>query len=183
MRNALNAVLLITLAAATWYWSLPAPEPRPNAVAASGARLGYYAAATRLLGTDDSGRLTYIVHADAAQESADGRSFELSGVRVEYRPESEVAWSVTATRASAPRSGSYLDLEGQVVLSSNPLEGDSTVITTSRLRFLPNDFVAETDAAVELSIRDNRVEALGLEAHLKEDRVRLESDVHGYFPR
>jgi len=181
IRNSLGVMLLVSAAAVSWYWSLPATVA-PSEIAADAAPLGYYLSGARLLGTDDAGHITYVVLADRAEELPDQHELVLSGVRVEYRPENEIPWRVSATHASSPKDGSYLDLTGEVELRSEPVDGgEPTVIETSRLRFEPNEFRAQSDDAVQVRLGDHRLEAVGLRAHLKDDTLELESNVHGQF--
>ena len=91
-------------------------------------------------------------------------------------------WLVTPTRAEAPKDGSYLDLQGQVELMSMPRDGSPpTVISTTRLMITPDEFSAVTDQPVEVTVGENRLQAVGLKTHLKGDSVELESKVHGRF--
>lgn len=182
IRNTLGVLLLVCAAAATWYWSLPPPVVPPGQAADDSGPLGYYLKGARLLGTDDAGQITYVVVAEQAEELPEQEGLELRNVRVEYRPESEIAWLVSATSARAPKSGSYLDLMGDVQLRNEPNDGsEPTVIGTNSLRFAPNEHTAQTDGTVELHVGDQRLEAVGLRAHLKDDSVELESNVHGQF--
>jgi LPS export ABC transporter protein LptC len=144
--------------------------------------LGYYLRGARLLGTDATGHVTYVVLADRVEELPDQEQLELAGVRVEYSPENEIPWLVSATRASAPRSGEYLDLTGDVELRSQPTNGrDATIVQTASLRFEPNEFTAQSDSAVVVQIGAHRLEAVGLRAQLKDDSLQLESKIHGQF--
>ena len=71
---------------------------------------------------------------------------------------------------------------GSVELRSKPSDGAApTVIVTDRLRFTPDQFIAESAGPVELRLGDSVLNAVGLKAHLKDDSVELESEVHGQF--
>jgi LPS export ABC transporter protein LptC len=182
IRNTFGVALLICAAVASWYWSLPAAVAPTDQNDSAAGPLGYYLSGARLLGTDDDGHITYVVLADRAEELPDQEQLQLHGVQVEYRPENEIPWLVSATAASAPKNGSYLDLTGEVELRSQPRDGgEPTVIGTSSLRFEPNEFSARSQAAVELQIGVQRLAAVGLRAHLKDDSLELESEVHGQF--
>jgi LPS export ABC transporter protein LptC len=182
VRNSLGVMLLVFAAVASWYLSLPPTIVPTDEVVGETRPLGYYLRGARLLGTDANGHVTYVVSADRAEELPDQEQLELAGVRVEYSPENEIPWLVSATSASAPRSGEYLDLTGDVELRSQPSGGrDATLVQTASLRFEPNEFIARSDAGVTVTIGKQRLEAVGLRANLKDDSLQLESKIHGQF--
>jgi len=182
LRNVLAAGALACAAAATWYWSRP-PAPAPAARAANDtAPLGYYLRGARITGTDDDGRITYMLTAEHAEERPAEERLELLGVRIDYRPESEVSWQVRAARAAAPKSGSHLELSGEVELRDEPVDGrPPTVIRAETLRLAPDEYVAETSAPIEVTIGNDVLRAVGLKADLKHDHLQLESEGHGRF--
>jgi LPS export ABC transporter protein LptC len=182
IRSGLSLALLMCVAAATWYLRSPTAPAAGDAVARDAGPPGYYLRGARLLGADASGRITYIVSADSAQEIPQEGALELSGVAIEYAPENDVPWEVSAARATAPKGGDHLELMGSVELRSKPSDGAApTVIVTDRLRFTPDQFSAESAGPVELRLGDSVLNAVGFKADLKEDSVELESEVHGRF--
>jgi lipopolysaccharide export system protein LptC len=181
VRNVLLTVVLLVAAAATT-WMLF----RPEAPAATGAAqrdappAGYYLRGARLLGTDAEGRIAYEIYADRAEELPDEEALRLEQVRVDYRPADGQAWVISASRAFAPIDGSALSLEGNVELRSEPDDGSQpTVITTDHIDFRPEESLAVTTARIEVRVDSGRLSAVGLRAHLKDDRLELESDIHG----
>ncbi len=176
-------LLLGAAAAASWIYSLPGPVEPPQRSSGGDAPLGYYVRGARLLRTDESGHVAYRIRADRLEEHADEERLLLEGVQIEYRPPNEVPWTITAGNGSAPKDASQLDLGGGVELRSEPAEGTPTRIATESLRFELESSTAVTDRRTELSIGDWHLSGTGLRAHLKDERLRLESDVHGKFAR
>jgi lipopolysaccharide export system protein LptC len=184
IRSGLSLALLTGVAATTWYLRSPSAPAASAAVARDSRPLGYYLRGARLLGTDDSGQITYTISADSAEEVPQAGALELRGVAIEYGPENAIPWEVTAARATAPTSGGHVELTGSVELRSKPSDGGApTVIVTDRLLFTPDQFIAESASPVELRLGDSVLNAVGLKAHLKDDSVELESEVHGKFAR
>ncbi len=182
--NARNSAIYIVLCGAalvTWLASRPdAAEQRPPGPPAD-APPGYYLEDVALLGTDDAGAVVYRIVAGRVEESGSVRELELSDVRVQYRDSEDVAWLVEAERATAPRDRSWLDLRGNIrVTSAAEDPSGQVVIETDRLLLEPERYTATTDAPVSLSFEGNRLEAVGLTADLKDDRLEL-SSVHGRF--
>jgi LPS export ABC transporter protein LptC len=183
LRNTLVTVVLAIVAVATWLytWQPQAPDRR-GLGGADAEPLGYYLLGARLLGTDEQGRLTYSILADRLEELPDRQRLQLDGVQVEYRPADAVPWRISAAKASAPKDGSQLDLEGNVELRSEPSDGSKPVlIETGMLRFILDTSHVESDQEVRIRVGDWHLNAIGLRTHLKGDTLELESEVHGQF--
>jgi lipopolysaccharide export system protein LptC len=182
LRNTWVLVLLAALAGATWLASL-APAPVAPLVDGGDERpLGYYLRGARLVGTDESGRVAYRIHAERLDERPEQELLELTGVAVEYQPADDTPWRISAAAATAPKDGSQLDLKGSVELESAPTDGSRPVrIATEELRFFPGSSSVESDETVTIHVGDWRLSAKGLRTHLKGDSLELESEVHGRF--
>lgn len=182
VRNAFAAVVLAAAAAMTGYWSR---QPSPASVLRAGddsAPLGYWLRGARLSGAGDDGRIAYTITAEHAAELPGENKLELTEVTIEYRPENDVSWSVTAAHATAPKSGSPLELTGGVELTSDPADGSPpTVIKAQAMRLSAEEYTAESSGPIELRIGDDVLRAVGLRADLKADDLRLESNGHGRF--
>lgn len=182
VRNTLAGALLALAAAVTWYWSRPPATAPATRSAADRVALGYYLRGAEVIGTDDTGRITYIVAAERMEELPGEERFELADVTIEYRPESDVAWRMSAERGTVPRSRAHYELSGGVTLSNAPgHSGVATVATAPTMTFAPDELTVDTAAPVELNVGGDVLRAIGLKAHLKDDTLRLESAVHGRF--
>lgn len=187
-RNSVALVALTGAAAASWYFSRPEPAA-PRAESRTGdAPLGYYLRDATLFGTDESGRRFFRIHAGEAVQAGEEAHLELTDVRVEYRDDEAVDWTISAERAVTPDDRSYLDLE-QVRLA-NDADADAAdanqrhmIIETSQLRLDADDYLASTEAAVQIRVGDATIEGVGLRARLREGYVELKSQVHGRSPR
>jgi LPS export ABC transporter protein LptC len=183
LRTIVVLVVLAILAGATWLatWSSRQPTP-PATTDAAEHPLGYYLHGARILGTDELGRVTYRILADRLDELPDEERLRLERVSVEYRPVDATSWDISAASGSAPKDGSELALEGQVELrSARTDDTEPVVIATERLRFSPDTSSVESDEPVEIRVGDWRLNARGLRTHLKDDTLKLESEVHGTF--
>jgi LPS export ABC transporter protein LptC len=105
----------------------------------------------------------------------------LSDVRIEYAARENVPWVVTAVRATVNR-GETMRLH-EARLSSLPAPGTaSLLIETDELELDAKAYMARADHPVVLSRGGARVEAQGLTADLKQNRIELESG-HGQLHR
>lgn len=183
LRNALGIALLGAFAATTWLWSRLETGIDPQWTEPAFVPPGYYLRGAVLLGTDPDGQVRYRVNAGRAEEDPAGNALLFSDIEVHYAPAEQVPWVVSATAARGPADLSHLDLSGEVRLRSEPADREPLAIETASLRFDPARFLASSDDTVYVSIGDRRLSAVGLRAHLKDDRLELESQVHGQFLR
>jgi LPS export ABC transporter protein LptC len=182
LRSSIGVLILAAAAIATWLASRHAVAPRADSGNTRRAPLGYYLRDAVLLGTDAEGKIFYRVHAGLAEQQPDKEGLALSDVRVDYQDTEHVQWKLSAEHASAENDDSSLDLTGHVRLTNEPGgDGPGTVIETDALRLEPRRFVALSEAPVRISIGNIVLTATGLKAHLKDDTLELESQVHGQF--
>ena len=177
LRNTVVMVVLAIVAAATWVVTWQRPDEAPPVERAGGAEpLGYYARGARISGTDEQGRLMYRIFADRLDELPGEELLELTGVKVDYQPADETAWTLTAASAKYAWDGSLLDLNGDVEARSMPADGSrSLTITTQTLLFSPDTSSAESDGEVEIRVGDWQLDGASLRADLKERTLELES--------
>jgi len=180
IRNVLVLLALCAAAGASWFWNRPG-ENVPQAVRPSEVPRGYYLRDATLFGTDDDGRVIYEIRAGRAEEKPDTNDLSLERVEVQYRPATDVHWRLSASTGEAPADGSSLVLAGDVELTSGPVDGESTVIRTDRLQLDPQRYVASSEEPISVFVGEGRLDAVGIRAYLKDDRLELESEIHGNF--
>jgi lipopolysaccharide export system protein LptC len=183
LRSVTGLALLAVIAAASWLWSQyqatpTAPQRDPVSVPP-----GYYLSGAVLTGTDVEGRIQYRMRAGRAEERPASNTLEFSDVEIEYAPAQEIPWIVRATIATGPANLTQLELSGKVSLESSRPGRDPLLIETTQLQFEPEQLIARSDRPVQISIGTRRIDAVGLSVYLKEDRLQLESQVHGQFLR
>jgi lipopolysaccharide export system protein LptC len=173
--------MLAAVALAMLYFARQTPTTPSRLAEGNAYPLGYYMRDAVLLGTDDEGRVTYRLHAGLAEERPEEAKLVLENVRFEYQPAENTPWSVVAARGEAPTSGEeYLDLEGDVQLTRNEgAPGEPARVQTNRLRLEPKSYLASAAGAVHIAVAGQTLDAVGLKAFLKDDRLELESQVHG----
>lgn len=174
---------LTAIAMLTWLWSRQGIEEDEPAAQVGTAAPGYYLYGASILGTDEEGRALFRVQAASAEELPAENRLLLSDVAVRYQPETDVPWVLTATEGHAFLEETYLDFSGAVELTRTEQSdaGGPMVIRTSSLRLEPETFDVYTDGPVSLWFGDRRLDAVGLDANLKAERLALESNIHGEF--
>lgn len=182
--NVLGFSLLGAAAIASWFISRDASVPSLSAADGPAAPLGYYLRDAAIKVMDVDGRVLYEISANNIEERPDQNETILSGVFVRYSPATDVPWEVSAEYGVIPSDERFIELSGAVELSSIPDDrGERTIIRAPRLRFAPDDFLATTDTTVSLVLGKERLDAVGMSANLQDDRLVLESNVHGQFDR
>ena len=183
-RNVLGFALLGAAAIASWFWNRDTSAPDLGADNGPAAPLGYYLRDAAIKVMDVDGSVLYEITAEAIEERPDDNETILSGVFVRYSSTTDVPWEVSAESGVIPTDERFIELSGAVELSSIPDDSsERTIIRAPRLRFAPDDFLATTETTVSLVLGDQRLDAVGMSADLQDDRLELESSVHGQFDR
>lgn len=181
LRNILLFTILGGIALASWILNR---QPDRIAVGRAGLEplpLGYYLRDATLENFDADGKALYTVHAAILEQASADDDLVLRQVRVEYEPDADVHWQLSAGLGSAPSDGAHLDLADGVRLSNEPDSGsEPTVIETEALRLDGHEFLARSDRQVTVRRGKSELLAAGLEAHLKDDRLEL-PNVRGRF--
>ncbi len=181
IRNAAWLIVLSTAALGSWYLAGTGDDSGPPAAVAEAPYRGYYLESARILGTGPSGDLLYEILADRAEQRA-GEAIEFTDVRIRYSPATEVPWTVDADTATIQPELERVLLRGHVrAFSEAGFAGNDTEIRTQYLELDPKGYLAETDARVQVRIGARSLIATGMLASLKDDRLKLKSNVRGKF--
>ena len=183
MLDARNTVLIAVLTAgalASWYLARQQAGEEEIATIESTQR-GYYLKSARILGTGADGGLLYEIQAlHAEQQNADRIHF--TDVSISYSPQSDVPWSVIADTADIERGKKRVLLRGHVTATSaEGFSGTDTEIRTQYLELDPENYLAETDARVQIRIGARSLTATGMLASLQDNTLELKSNVSGKF--
>jgi lipopolysaccharide export system protein LptC len=181
LAGVVRLVLLLAAVAITWSIARQQRVDAPDELARP-LPPGYYLKSAVLSGTDGTGQLIYNVAAELAEERPTENRILLTNVRVNYRAAAQVPWDISSQNGIAQLDQSYIDLFGQVELTSAPQPPETeTLIFTDAMRLRPEEFVAETAERVQIQMGGRELRATGLVAYLKEDRLELQSNVNGQF--
>jgi lipopolysaccharide export system protein LptC len=180
LRFALFAALLIAAVLGSWYLTQTQPK-RPDEVTTRPPDESYYMRDATLLGIGESGVPDYRVHAAQIRHFADDDRIELTNIRIRFEADPDAPWTLNAPRGQIPKEREYIDLIGEVTAKRQPGEGEELVILTRDVRVLLEERIASTQALVTMNMGPHSVSARGMRAYLKQDRVELQSEVHGRF--
>jgi len=143
---------------------------------------GYYLRDALVREYGDDGQVRFEVAArGATQELATG-SVRLEAVSVNYFALPGQRWHLTADGGMARPEMSIVDLAGNVVMTGERQAlPEPAVLRTERLTLDTREQRARTDAPVTLGFGAYAIAAVGMQADLKAETLRLESGVNGRF--
>lgn len=177
-RNVLGTATLVALAVLTWMLGRPVETDDRAAVGTGTADSGYYLKNATLFGTNAEGRVFYRVSAEQINRPADGGALELRNLSVEYDPDFDVRWQLSAHAGIAGETdGTLLLSEGVRLESANGGTAPATLIEAQSLILDTAASTARTQDRVSLAHGRTLFEATGLTADLAHDRIDLHADV------
>jgi LPS export ABC transporter protein LptC len=183
-RNLLLFVSLAGAAIATWFLARVAEQPEAPSFDRGPSLQGYYLLGATLLGTDDDGQVFYRVKAASVEQQAEGDEFVLSEMSVEYAPDTDIHWDISAAKGTASEDLHVLELQDEVRLVYVPdADQDETVFEMTELRLFADEFLATTDQPISMRTRGADLTAMGLNLNLKTNDWNLGPDVKTRFTR
>jgi lipopolysaccharide export system protein LptC len=156
------------------------PAVQPAGPAASSP--GYSARTAVLIETATDGRPMYTLRAASIWQEPDSAITTLDRVQMQFRDQAGNLWNGRADQGRLVDQSPQVELTGNVVISGlapgtrAPLE-----ISSDRFDVDTHTEVVTTDDPVVLDWNGQLVQARGLVARLKEQRVTLKSNVHGRY--
>ena len=143
---------------------------------------GYSARNAEVVETGADGRPVYTLNARMVRQRSNDNRVQLDGPRMSFLASDGTTWKVSSRAGQIQQDGSNVDLFGDVTLNGS-LSGTPVTIATSIISLDTRTEVATTHAPVTFTSNGGVLGATGLSANLKDGTVRLESRVHGTFPR
>lgn len=171
---------LAALAGASWWLhrnlGTPATEPEERP-----APDGFYMTEAEITTAGPDGLPRYRLIAEEIRQTAMGGETLLRDVRIDYNLYSPAPWLLTAPEGTLSADRSQLELWGGVVLVGESGDHGRTSLDTERLEIDTAAHVARTAEPVDLSLGSHTVSGVGMVAYLLEERLQLQSEVHGRF--
>lgn len=184
VRHAVTFAILLIAAFGSWYLANNSPPDEIIRTTPGSGNDGFYLRSARFLGTDETGQLLYEIQAEYAEQQANDE-IELKNVRIRYTPTAGVPWVINADFATVSNiddTTTHLLLNGNVIVISNEgFSGEATEIRTAALDIDPVNYTAETQSSVQIRIGSHSLNATGMLALLKDNRLQLKSNVSGRF--
>lgn len=180
MAGRVALAILAALAAVSW-WLNQQIGPANRVLEERPAAEGFYMTEAEITSAGPDGLPRYRVLADEIRQRSLHGETRLENVRVEYSIYSASPWTLTAPAAVLSADQAWLELWGGVELVSDSSDFGIATMQTERLELDTRAHIARTASPVELGVGPQRVYAIGMVAYLLDERVQLQSEVHGRF--
>lgn len=172
-------MILTALAAASWWLNEHGGQQPP--VEERAPPDGFFMTEAEITTPGADGLPRYRLIADEIRQLSLGGPTLLREVRVEYNMYSPSPWLLTAPEGVLSADQSQLDLWGGVEVIGETAGQGRTSLETEELEIDTEAHIARTAAPVALSLGVQQLNGVGMVAYLLEERLQLQSEVHGRF--
>jgi len=177
-KNIVKIVLLVVLAACSSFIYLFSSTSNDNQEKFSPTRVEYIVKNAKLYGTNTEGSFLYKIVAEKAQANNTDRQIYLDQVFLDYESDQNIDWEITSDKGQLLSNSNVLALSGNVIVKSLSNENNRTTISTDYLEINPNTYTIATNRNVIIELDNNKIEARGLTAQLKNNRLNFNSNIN-----
>lgn len=176
----LGFILLAAVAAGSW-WLNQQVDAVPGDAEERPAPDGFYMTEAEITTAGPDGLPRYRVIADEIRQLSLGGPTELLDVRVEYNIYSPSPWLMTAPEGLLSNDQASLELWGGVEVIGESGDHGRAAVATERLEIDTATHIARSRVLVDLALGTQQLSGVGMVAYLLEERLQLQSEVHGRF--
>ena len=177
-KNIVKILFLLVLAAGSSFMYFFSSKPNDDLEIFNLARVEYIVKDAKLYGTNIEGEFLYKIVAKKAQANNTDRQIYLDQVFLDYDGDQNVDWRITSDKGQLLSNSNVLALSGNVIVQSLSNENNMTTISTNYLEINPNTYTIATNRDVLIESYNNKIEAKGLTAQLKDNRLNFNSNIN-----
>ena len=177
-KNIAKILLLVVLAAGSSFMYFFSTKSNDNLEQFSPTRVEYMIKNAKLYGTNTEGDFLYKIVAEKAQASNTDRQIYLDRVLIDYESNQNIDWRITSDKGQLLANSNVLALSENVIVQSLSNENSGTTISTNYLEINPNTYTIATNRDVLIEFDNNKIEAKGLTAQLKDNRLKFNSNIN-----
>ncbi len=177
-KNIVKILLLLVLAAGSSFMYFFSSKPNDNLERFNLTRVEYIVKDAKLYGTNIDGKFLYKIVAKKAQANNTDRQIYLDQVFLDYDGDRDMDWRITSDKGQLLSNSNVLALSGNVTVQSLSNENNLTTISTDYLEINPNTYTIATNRDVLIELDNNKIEAKGLTAQLKNNRLNFISNIN-----
>jgi LPS export ABC transporter protein LptC len=145
---------------------------------------GYVALGAEIIETAADGTLLYSLNAERIEQQPASGDVTMQAITMLYHRDADTRWQLKANRGHLKGGTTRVELTGAVRATGTlPQSRLPAEIATEQLDFDTQSQDLVSRQLVTIRIAGQRLSARGLTASLKQERVRLESAVHGRYSR
>jgi LPS export ABC transporter protein LptC len=182
MRNLLYFLILCAAVAITWRAAqrLSLDHESEAKGDRSEPKRGFYLRDAVVYGTSEGGFPSYTLKAERIDQNIAEDRFDASIIDLKLDDAEGPPWLIQAEQGMIPSDQSYIQLNGNVKARRDQPDPTFSLESPS-MRLISADRVAETADPVVIRYGEQQLTAVGMRAYFNEDRVELQSKVHGHF--
>jgi len=177
-KNIVKILLLLVLAAGSSFMYFFSSKPNDDLEKFNLTRVEYIVKDAKLYGTNTEGEFLYTIVAKKAQANNADRQIYLDQVFLDYDGDQDIDWRITSEKGQLLSNSNVLALSGNVTVQSLSNENNMTTISTDYLEINPNTYTIATNRDVLIELDNNTIEAKGLTAQLKDNRLNFNSNIN-----
>jgi len=177
-KNIAKILLLLVLAAGSSFMYFFSSKPNDDLEKFNLTRIEYIVKDAKLYGTNTEGEFLYTIVAKKAQANNADRQIYLDQVFLDYDGDQDIDWRITSEKGQLLSNSNVLALSGNVTVQSLSNENNMTTISTDYLEINPNTYTIATNRDVLIELDNNKIEAKGLTAQLKNNRLNFISNIN-----
>jgi len=177
-KNIVKILFLLVLAAGSSFMYFFSSKPNDDLEIFNLARVEYIVKDAKLYGTNTEGEFLYKIVAKKAQANNTDRQIYLDQVFLDYDGDQNVDWRITSDKGQLLSNSNVLALSGNVTVQNLSNENNMTTISTDYLEINPNTYTIATNRDVLIELDNNKIEAKGLTAQLKNNRLNFISNIN-----
>ena len=177
-KNIVKILLLLVLAAGSSFMYFFSSKPNDDLEKFNLTRVEYIVKDAKLYGTNTEGEFLYKIVAKKAQANNADRQIYLDQVFLDYDGDQNIDWRITSEKGQLLSNSNVLALSGNVTVQSLSNENNMTTISTDYLEINPNTYTIATNRDVLIELDNNKIEAKGLTAQLKSNRLNFISNIN-----
>ena len=176
--NIAKIIMLVVLASGSSFMYFFSAKSNDNLEKQNPARVEYIVKDAKVYGTNTEGKFLYKIIAKKAQASNTDRQIYLDQVFLEYNGDQAIDWRITSDKGQLLSNSNVLALSGNVTVQNISNENNMTTIVTDYLEINPNTYTIATNRDVFIELDNNKIEAKGLTAQLKDNRLNFNSNIN-----
>ena len=176
--NITKIILLVVLASGSSFMYFFSAKSNDNLETLGPTRVEYIVKDAKVFGTNAEGKFLYKIVAKKAQASNTDRQIYLEKVLLEYNGNQAIDWVITSDKGQLLPNSNVLALSGNVAVQNISNENTMTTIATDYLEINPNTYTIATNRNVLIELDNNKIEAKGLTAQLKDNRLNFNSNIN-----
>ena len=177
-KNIAKMLLLLALAAGSSFMYFFSSKPNDDLEKFNLTRVEYIVKDAKLYGTNTEGEFLYTIVAKKAQANNADRQIYLDQVFLDYDGDQDIDWRITSEKGQLLSNSNVLALSGNVTVQSLSNENNMTTISTDYLEINPNTYTIATNRDVLIELDNNKIEAKGFTAQLKDNRLNFNSNIN-----